>query len=152
MLYFAVYAIAEIRRESVELFFEHISSPCDETGCLGIKEVYLLNILQGYAFAVVGRYAPPCLFAEAADAVDDAIQESSPTLHNLSHHESCQMTALLETDGFIVHPVARYLVLGKNSPGQSSPCLSLILFTIFYIALLHLLRDGVTPEGIVSLW
>ena len=62
------------------------------------------------------------------------------------------MTALLETDGFIIHTVARYLILGKNSPGQSFPFFTPILFTIFYIALLHLLGDRIAPEGIVSLW
>ena len=61
------------------------------------------------------------------------------------------MTALLKTDTLVVYAVTGYLVLSKNSPGQSRPRFAQILFAIYGIALLHLLRDGVAPEGILSL-
>ena len=151
LLYLPIYALTDIGREGIQLLLQHIACPYNQTGCLGIKQVNLLYLLQGDAFAIVGGDAPPGFFAKTTDSIDDVVHKPSLALYNLGHHEGCQMTALLKTDTLVVYAVTGYLVLSKNSPGQSRPRFAQILFAIYGIALLHLLRDGVAPERILSL-
>ena len=142
---------ANVGGKGIQLFFEHISGPYDETGRLGIKQVDFLNVRQRDMFAVVCRYAPPRLFTEAAYSINDSAGKPPFALYDFCHHESSKVPTLLETDALIVHPVAVDFVLGKDRPRQHGPRGVQILFAIADITLAHLLGNGVTPECIVCL-
>ena len=151
LFYLSVDTLTDIGREGIQLLLQHIACPYNQTGCLGIKQVNLLYLLQGDAFAIVGGDAPPGFFAKTTDSIDDVVHKPALALYNLGHDEGSQMAALLKTDTLVVYAVTGYLVLSKNSPGQSRPRFAQILFAIYGIALLHLLRDGVAPERILCL-
>ena len=105
-LYLTVDALAEVGRELVELRLEHIARPGYKIGRLCIEEVHRLVFGQGRAWSIVSGDAPPSLFTETADSIDDIGHKPAFTLHDLCHHECSQVAAFFEVQTFIVHAVA----------------------------------------------
>ena len=119
--YLLVNTLAEVWRELIEWLLQHVPCPDDETGGLCIEEIHFLISRQRDAFVVVGRYAPPSLFAETAHSIDNIVYEASFPLHDFCHDYSRQLSALLKTGSFVVYAVAIDLVLCEDRPWQRCP-------------------------------